>query len=101
MILPGDIVEAPKRPVQTPQREWLRGPLYAWANDRIECALDAFGDSWLKPDMVRSAWDAFAAGSGSNSFFVWQWVSLGMIGRRPGYVATAGARNFTCRASSH
>src|SRR5262249_23320700 len=46
-LLPQDVVEAPKRPVQTPQREWLRGPLKAWASDCITSALDTYGNSWL------------------------------------------------------
>src|SRR6185436_18737296 len=29
-MLPDSVVNAPKRPLQTPQREWLRGPLRDW-----------------------------------------------------------------------
>lgn len=77
-ILPKGVREAPKRPVQTPQREWLRGPLQPWAQNRIDAALAAHPD-WLTPHPVLTALDAFAAGSGDNSFPIWQWVSAGML----------------------
>ena len=77
-LLPNGIVEAPKRPLQTPQREWLRGPLRRWANDRIEEAL-AGGSAWLSADAVRAAWREYCAGASDNSFYIWQWVSLGLI----------------------
>ena len=45
--LPGRIVEAPKRPLQTPQREWLRGPLREWATALIDEAVHGPGAPWL------------------------------------------------------
>lgn len=82
--LPGEVVTATKRPVQTPQREWLRGPLRPWAEGRLEAALAAFGGDGLDPVVVRAAWEAFAAGEGKNGFFPWQWVNLGLaVEQRP------------------
>jgi asparagine synthase (glutamine-hydrolysing) len=75
-LLPKGVVEAPKRPLQTPQREWLRGPLRGWADSQIERALDS---GWLDADAVRREWQAYCAGQGDNSFFVWQWISLGLL----------------------
>lgn len=77
-LMPNDVVGALKRPVQTPQREWLRGPLRDWAASRIDEALDWHAD-WLDRDAVRRQWAAYCAGEADNSFFVWQWISLGMI----------------------
>lgn len=76
-LLPERLAEAPKRPVQTPQREWLRGPLADWASAQIELALTAHSD-WLDPVQVREAWRRYRNGEGDNSFFVWQWISLGL-----------------------
>ncbi len=76
-LVPAQLVEAPKRPVQTPQREWLRGPLRGWAEEMIERALGARGGEWLDADAVRREWRRFRAGEGDNAFFVWQWISLG------------------------
>jgi asparagine synthase (glutamine-hydrolysing) len=72
------IVEAPKRPVQTPQREWLRGPLKSWAEDCIEKGLQAYGNAWLDPGLVRGQWHEYCLGQSDNSFHVWQWISLGL-----------------------
>lgn len=77
-LIPGTLVVAPKRPVQTPQREWLRGPLRGWATERIDAALDAVGGTWLDEGAVRTGWQAFADGEGDHGFFAWQWVNLGL-----------------------
>ncbi len=81
-LLPEGVVGAPKRPLQTPQREWLRGPLRAWAGERIEAAVDQRGGSWLDARAVRAAWRAYVDHGSDNSFFVWQWVGLGLAGQR-------------------
>lgn len=77
-LLPRDLRLSPKRPVQTPQREWLRGPLRDWATRMIEVALDQHGGRWLCADSVRKQWAEYQAGQSDNSFFVWQWISLGL-----------------------
>lgn len=78
-LLPSEVTEAPKRPLQTPQREWLRGPLAEWCTDQIEQALEAFGGRWLSAPAVRAEWARYRAGAYDNSFFVWQWVSIGLF----------------------
>lgn len=81
-LLPRGVREAPKRPVQTPQREWLRGPLSAWASDCIEEALRGFGAGWLEGKLLRRAWQEYLEEGADNSFPVWQWVNLGIMARR-------------------
>ncbi len=76
--LPGRVVEAPKRPLQTPQREWLRGPLRDWAEQQVDAGLAGPGGDWLDRAAVRRALDGFFAGQSDSSFFVWQWISLGL-----------------------
>jgi asparagine synthase (glutamine-hydrolysing) len=78
-ILPERIAAAPKRPLQTPQREWLRGDLRAWADAAINDALKNFGGAWLDTRAVRREWENFCAGASDNSFYVWQWISLSLI----------------------
>lgn len=87
-LLPDGVREAPKRPVQTPQREWLRGPLAHWANQCIEAGLAGWGQEWLDPVATRNAWRDFRQGQSDNSFPIWQWISLGMIAE-----CGAGSRN--------
>jgi asparagine synthase (glutamine-hydrolysing) len=81
-LLPSGVVEAPKRPLQTPQREWLRGPLREWADSQIERGLAVHSGSWINHDAVRKEWRNFCDGQGDNSFFVWQWVSIGLMSRK-------------------
>lgn len=83
-LLPEGVVEAPKRPLQTPQREWLRGPLRDWVSDQIEAALDQYGGSWLDAKAVRAAWREYVDHGSDNSFFVWQWVSLRLMRQTEG-----------------
>lgn len=78
-LLPQGVAEAPKRPLQTPQREWLRGPLRAWATERIDIALSEHGGSWLNSEAVRRTWRDYLAGPADNSFFIWQWINLGLM----------------------
>ena len=78
-LLPDQVAEAPKRALQTPQREWLRGPLKSWAGEHIEKALAAYGGTWLDRDGVRAKWNSYCEGQSDNSFYVWQWVSLGLM----------------------
>ena len=78
-LMPSAISEAPKRPVQTPQREWLRGPLRKWTLECIEAALSQYGGVWLLSDRVREACREYFAGGDDNSFFLWQWISLGLM----------------------
>jgi asparagine synthase (glutamine-hydrolysing) len=78
-MAPAGVVEAPKRPLQTPQREWLRGPLQGWANTHIENAIMRLDGAWLDGAAVRRAWEKFCAGKSDNSFYVWQWISLSMM----------------------
>lgn len=81
-LLPEGVREAPKRPVQTPQREWLRGPLRDWAHSQIETALSQYS-AWLDADAVRKEWQAYQEHGGENSFFLWQWVNLGLMIEHP------------------
>ncbi|MEN6572120.1 MAG: asparagine synthase (glutamine-hydrolyzing) [Anaerolineaceae bacterium] len=78
-LAPSGVVEAPKRPLQTPQREWLRGPLKEWANGHIENAISRLDGTWLDAGAVRSAWTKFCRGESDNSFYIWQWISLSLM----------------------
>jgi asparagine synthase (glutamine-hydrolysing) len=80
--LPGKIVEAPKRPLQTPQREWLREDLRDWAEAEIQNALQKFGGAWLEEKQVKEQWKAFTEGKSDNSFYVWQWISISLLASR-------------------
>jgi asparagine synthase (glutamine-hydrolysing) len=77
-LVPADVRLAPKRPVQTPQREWLAGPLRDWTEAALAGVLARRGGSWLMPDEVWRAWREYVSGANDNSYFLWQWISLGL-----------------------
>ncbi len=77
--LPAKLVEAPKRPLQTPQREWLRGPLRSWACEQISIGVERSQPGWFSTQEVWKEWEKFNRGESDNSFFLWQWISLGLI----------------------
>lgn len=78
-FLPRTVSESPKRPLQTPQREWLRGELKEWTNERIEIGLQGEFGNWLDREAVRRTWAKYCAGESDNSFYVWQWISLSYL----------------------
>jgi asparagine synthase (glutamine-hydrolysing) len=77
-MLPDGVVTAPKRALQTPQREWLRGPLRGWMGERVASAV-AGHDSWFDARAVSRAVDEYVAHGDESSFHLWQWISLGMM----------------------
>jgi asparagine synthase (glutamine-hydrolysing) len=81
-LLPHGVSESPKRPLQTPQREWLRGPLRAWADDHLRDAMDGFAEGWLDVKRIEATWKNYCRGVGDNSFYVWQWISINLQARK-------------------
>lgn len=77
-FVPTNLSEAPKRPMQTPQREWLCGPLRDWACDKINSAFAGPQGAFLNKKMVLDSAEAYFRGESDNSFYIWQWISLGM-----------------------
>lgn len=78
-MMPDALSAAPKRPMQTPQREWLRGDLRDWAEAQINLSLKAFSGEWLNEKSVRRVWEQYCRGESDNSFYVWQWISLSLM----------------------
>ncbi|MEZ5428784.1 MAG: asparagine synthase (glutamine-hydrolyzing) [Pyrinomonadaceae bacterium] len=78
-MIPQRLSESPKRPVQTPQREWLRGDLREWADEHIKQAGSYFSGSWFDKKSIIEVWRKFCDGQSDNSFYIWQWISLSLI----------------------
>lgn len=74
MLLPAGIAGAPKRPLQTPQREWLRGPLRDWTETKLRALRGTPRFCW--PELERQ-WRNYLNGESDNSSYVWQWVGAG------------------------
>jgi asparagine synthase (glutamine-hydrolysing) len=81
-IVPRAICEGPKRTLQTPQREWLKGPLREWLWEVTDEALAAYGGTWLDAEAINAARKQYLDHTVDNSFHLWQWISLGLMLRR-------------------
>jgi asparagine synthase (glutamine-hydrolysing) len=77
-LLPVRLSQAPKRALQTPQREWLRNELKDWAGEQICQALSGPFAAWLDRRSVLDSWSEYGRGNSDNSFYIWQWVTLGL-----------------------
>jgi asparagine synthase (glutamine-hydrolysing) len=77
-IVPNNLSLAPKRPVQTPQREWLRSELREWAEEHIKMACSHFSGAWFDKKSVMDVWQKYCNGESDNSFYIWQWISLNL-----------------------
>lgn len=49
------------------------------ANKQIETALTVSGKDWLDAEKVRAAWGEYIDGASDNSFYIWQWINLGLM----------------------
>ena len=74
-MLPDAVRLASKRSVQTPQREWFRGPLAAWVREHVDDRR-FWQRGWVDRARALPAMERFLAGEGDNSFFLWQWIAL-------------------------
>lgn len=74
--LPQNLALTRKRSVQTPQSEWLLGPLQDWSRERIE---DALQSHWFNADAVRGAFKNAMTHGVQNSFQIWQWISISLM----------------------
>ncbi len=74
-LLPDAVRLASKRSVQTPQREWFRGPLATWIAKELD-ELEFWSTGWVERAPALAALEQFQQGRGDNSFFIWQWLAL-------------------------
>lgn len=77
-FLPIGLHLAPKRALQTPQREWLAQDLRPWVTERVD-ALASAHPQWFEPEKLRKAYQTFTTAPLDNSFFVWQWVNASLL----------------------
>lgn len=72
--LQGELHLAPKRPLQTPQREWLTDDLKDWVVEEI---YELRSHPWFQTKALKEEWEAFLDSEKDNTFFLWQWCSIG------------------------
>ena len=77
-----EIATAPKRPLQTPQREWLGDELAGFVEEQIEKIAHSPMRGWFDMDTLQQEWRRYREGERDNAFFVWQWVSVGLMAQK-------------------
>jgi asparagine synthase (glutamine-hydrolysing) len=72
----GEIALAPKRPLQTPQREWMAGTLKDWMTESIGRLQS---HPWMNGYALKTECEQYFKQPADNSFYMWQWLSLSHI----------------------
>ena len=75
-VLGNKIALAPKRPLQTPQREWFGHELKDWVNNNVNTFSEI---DFIDKNILLKMWDDYQNGDNDNSFFIWQWVNSSVI----------------------
>ena len=73
------IINTPKRPLQTPQREWLGKDLKYFVNEQIESLLESKVNHWFNKDEVVKEWKLYSEGNNESSFHIWQLLNTSLI----------------------
>jgi asparagine synthase (glutamine-hydrolysing) len=72
--LANDLVFAPKRPLQTPQREWLADDLAPWVHRCFEGIENSSYSNWFDSKSLEKELKSYLEGNIQSSFHIWQCV---------------------------
>ncbi len=75
-LLGNKIALAPKRALQTPQREWIANELEAYVQERISVFSNF---DFVNKNQVQKIWVEYKKGNQENSFYLWQWINLSYL----------------------
>lgn len=78
-LVSADITYAPKRLLQTPQREWLANELSQFTEDQIENLKQSPVAHWFDFKEIEKEWEAYKKGGNDSSFHIWQWVNASLV----------------------
>lgn len=81
--LADDLVFAPKRPLQTPQREWLETELKEWVRDCFTALESSAYSDWFKKEAVENELNYYFEGNIQSSFHIWQIMGLVLLSIQP------------------
>lgn len=70
---------APKRPLQTPQREWFANDLKTLVEESIDKIESSEFAEWFHCDKLRGEWSKYLAGDQDSSFHIWQWFNFQLL----------------------
>ena len=79
-MLGDDIALAPKRALQTPQREWLAGELKEWMKHKVQSIAQ---HEFFEPKALNEELNQYLSGSQDSSFHIFQYLSYSMFTNEP------------------
>jgi asparagine synthase (glutamine-hydrolysing) len=74
--LANDLVFAPKRALQTPQREWLAEDLKGWVSGCFSSIQKSEFSGWFNKGELQKELHLYFEGNTQSSFHIWQCISL-------------------------
>nr|WP_315233707.1 asparagine synthase (glutamine-hydrolyzing) [uncultured Flavobacterium sp.] len=77
--LANDLVFAPKRPLQTPQREWLAEDLKMWVADCFQTIEKSKYGGWFDKRELEKELQLYFEGNIQSSFHIWQFINLNIM----------------------
>lgn len=75
-LVPKSLTYAPKRPLQTPQREWLGEELKDFVEVQLQCLKTSAFHEWFDIEEMEKEWKSYLKGNNESSFHLWQWISV-------------------------
>lgn len=76
--LSDSITYAPKRALQTPQREWLSNELKYFVEERISVLETSKTAAWFDIPKLKNEWGKYLSGNNESSFHIWQWINVSL-----------------------
>ncbi len=73
------ITYAPKRALQTPQREWLSKELKEFVSLQLKNMNNSTYSNWFDMDALLLEWNNYLTGDNESSMHIWQWVNFAML----------------------
>jgi asparagine synthase (glutamine-hydrolysing) len=74
--LSNDLVFAPKRPLQTPQREWLADDLKDWVQEKCNSIENSKYANWFNEAEIKKEIAHYFEGNIQSSFHIWQLMGV-------------------------
>lgn len=78
-LVPKNISHTPKRPLQTPQREWLANELKGMVFQKLEDLKTSPHAHWFNHKAIEKNWKDYLNGDRASSFHIWQLINAATV----------------------
>ena len=78
-VLPQKLTYAPKRPLQTPQREWFAEDLKPYVEQQVKALKSSPFADWFVPEEIECELQKYKSGERQSSFHIWQWINFSLL----------------------